>query len=83
MSEQHEIFDIHELDTVTAECPACKTEIVFHLDTPTTFGAPATCPTCHETYVELGDFLASYRDLFGRATSLGKKMRVRLRSGQR
>ncbi len=80
MSERHELFDIAELDTVTVECPGCRTEIVFHLDTPGTFGAPCVCPTCHETYTDLGNFLAAYRDLFGRAIALGKKMRLRLRA---
>lgn len=80
VSERHELFEIGELDTISVECPACKTEILFHLDTPGNFGAPAFCPTCREPYVELANFLAAYRDLFGRALALGQKMRVRLRS---
>jgi ssDNA-binding Zn-finger/Zn-ribbon topoisomerase 1 len=81
VSEQHEVFDIAELDTISVECPQCRTEILFRLDTPGNFGAPCVCPTCRETYAEMGNFLAAYRELFGRGLAIGKKMRVRIRSG--
>ncbi len=80
MSESHEVFQIGELNLISFECPKCGTEIIFRLDTPSVHGAPATCPTCHELYVEIGQFLAKYRQLFEAGVDLSKRMRLRLRA---
>jgi len=79
VSEHSELFEISELSVISFECPACKTEVLFRLDTPTTFGAPYVCPTCRETFPEIGNFLARYRELYGLAKGIGERMKLRLR----
>lgn len=79
MSEQHEVFEFGELNTISFECPKCRTEVFFSLDTPTMFGAPHACPTCHTEFVELAQVLARYRDLYTGAGDLAKRLRLRFR----
>jgi hypothetical protein len=77
MSENYEAFAIADLDTITFVCPACKTEVMFPLSTPTTFGAPCACPTCREVYPDEGILFAAYRELFSRAAAIKKGIRLR------
>jgi hypothetical protein len=79
VSESYDVFGIAELDGISFQCPACKTEVTFDLTTPTKFGAPYVCPTCRETYTQLGNFLAAYRDIFNQAAAI-QPMNIRLRT---
>jgi predicted RNA-binding Zn-ribbon protein involved in translation (DUF1610 family) len=79
MSEKYEVFAISELGVISFQCPICKTEVLFDLNTSTTFGAPYVCPTCRTTHTQIGNFLASYRDMFQRASEVAN-MNIRLRT---
>jgi hypothetical protein len=81
MSETYELFRLGELDTISFTCPACSTEILFKLNTPTTFGVPCSCPTCRVSYVEIGQILAKYRDLFNATSKLTETIRLRVKLG--
>lgn len=66
MSETWQVFRLEELDTISFECPNCKSVVTFHAEGEIVGQAQRMCPGCNKEIPDAGSLLSTYRQLYQR-----------------
>lgn len=66
MSETWQVYSLEELDTITFECPRCKTSVTFSVkeEIVTRSRAERMCAGCNNEIPDAGTLLNLYRTLY-------------------
>jgi hypothetical protein len=64
MSETWHVFKLEELDTISFDCPNCKTQITFGAQGEIITQAQRMCPGCNKEVPDAGSLLSIYRQFF-------------------